>query len=108
MLLLVHVWHFRPDSGTALAPPVSSAQVQLRLDPNRATAAELELLPRIGEKLAANIIAYRDSVACPPAFRRAEDLDQVQRIGPVTVELLRPYWLFPEHVLETSSHLELP
>jgi hypothetical protein len=45
--------------------------------------------------MAAAIIAYREAAANPPAFRCAADLDGVSRIGPVTVELLRPYWVFP-------------
>ena len=93
LLLLVHVganaWR-APAAGDAL----TFEQIRLRLDPNTATLAELQLLPRIGPQLAANIIAYRESVTCRPAFRRAEDLDRVMRIGPVTVERLREYWDF--------------
>jgi competence ComEA-like helix-hairpin-helix protein len=74
--------------------PVSTRHLQLRIDPNRATAAELDLLPRVGEKIAENIIAYRESVSDAPAFTTAEDLTHVPRIGPVTVELLRPHLRF--------------
>ncbi|MBP7746515.1 MAG: helix-hairpin-helix domain-containing protein [Phycisphaerae bacterium] len=75
--------------------PVTAAQVQLRIDPNIATAAELELLPRIGPTLAQHIIAYRASVPEQPAFRTAADLDRVARIGPATVDALRPHLTFP-------------
>lgn len=76
------------------APPPTAAQLQLRLNPNHASAAELELLPRIGPTLAAAIVAYRANAAEQPAFRRPEDLDNVYRIGPVTVETLRPFLVF--------------
>lgn len=73
---------------------VSAEQLQLRIDPNRATAAELELLPGIGPTLAARIIAYRENAGAMPAFRQPEDLDRVPRIGPATVARLRPYLQF--------------
>jgi competence ComEA-like helix-hairpin-helix protein len=75
--------------------PVSRSDLRLRLNPNTATPAELQLLPRIGPKLAENIVAFRDSQTDRPAFGTAEDLDRVKRIGPVTVELLRPHLIFP-------------
>lgn len=80
----------RGSTGT----PVAAAP--LRLDPNVATAAELELLPGVGPTVAANIIAYRESAERQPAFTRPEDLDAVPRIGPVTIERLRPHLRFPQ------------
>jgi hypothetical protein len=91
---------------TSTAPLVRPAQLHFRVDPNRATPAELQLLPRIGPVIAANIVAYRESVANPPAFRRAEDLDRVPRIGPVTVELLRPFLMFPDEAPDTTPEGE--
>jgi DNA uptake protein ComE-like DNA-binding protein len=93
-LLAIQVAGWCVELSAPSAPPVSAAQVQLRLDPNKATAAELDLLPRVGEKIAANIIAYRESVSEAPAFSAAEDLAHVPRIGPITVELLRPHLRF--------------
>lgn len=77
--------------------PTSEDRIRLRLDPNVASAAELELLPRIGPKLAKNIVAWRTSAQVEPAFGRPEDLDQVPRIGPATIEGLRPYLRFSDH-----------
>jgi len=96
-LLAMHIlfcslmWTNSPAAG-----PVPADRLILRLDPNQATADELRLLPRIGEKLASTIITYRKSATSRPAFRRPEDLDCVPRIGPATVELLRPHLLFPD------------
>jgi competence ComEA-like helix-hairpin-helix protein len=96
LLCVAHVAVWRSSRVAVESPAVTPARVQLRLDPNRATAAELELLPRIGPKLAQAIIAYRDASVKKPAFAAAEDLDGVPRIGPATVELLRPYLSFPD------------
>jgi len=76
--------------------PVHRDQLHLRIDPNRASAAELELLPRVGPRLADKITAYRNSVASQPAFRTPEDLDRVPGIGPRTIELLRPHLIFEQ------------
>lgn len=70
-------------------------QARLRLDPNVATREELMLLPRIGPALADAIIEYRESAESGPVFLCAEDLDNVHRIGPATVEQLRPLLCFP-------------
>lgn len=76
------------------APRATPTPLRLTIDPNTASAAELMLLPRIGPKLAENIVRFRESVPRRPAFDCAEDLDAVERIGPATVALLRPYLRF--------------
>ena len=95
-LLVLHAAYALVDRAPSAAPPLSPAALHLRVDPNRATAAELDLLPRIGPKISGAIITYRNSVHEPPAFRTPEDLDRVPRIGPATVELLRPFLCFPD------------
>lgn len=57
------------------------------LDLNRASAAQLELLPGIGPASAARIVAYRDQIG---GFRSVEELDGVSGIGARTVERIRP------------------
>ena len=99
-LLVVHIGSLCIGSGPASTVPLSPALAKLRLDPNRASAAELELLPRIGPRIAAEIIAYRESVSDPPAFRTAADLDRVKRIGPATVDQMRPFLKFPNEPAE--------
>ncbi len=84
-----------PDS-TSAAVPLTPARLQLRLNPNTASASELELLPRIGPALAEKIVAYRGQAAEQPAFRTVEDLDRVPQIGAATVEALRPFLLLPQ------------
>jgi len=58
------------------------------LDLNRATAEELEQLPGIGEKLSAQIVAYRDRHG---AFETVEELMQIDGIGEGTMNNLRDY-----------------
>jgi competence protein ComEA len=57
------------------------------LDLNRATAAELERLPRVGPVLAGRILALRDSLG---GFRDVAELERVRGIGPVMLEKLAP------------------
>jgi competence protein ComEA len=58
------------------------------LDLNRASAAELELLPAIGPALAARIVADRAEFG---AFRSVEELARVRGVGPRTVARLAPF-----------------
>jgi len=60
----------------------------LALDPNRADAAALEVLPGIGPARAAAIVAAR----CERPFAGAWDLERVPGIGPRTRAGLEP-WL---------------
>ena len=64
------------------APPPASINL------NTATVSELQRLPRIGPKMAARIIAYREAHG---AFRRVPDLMQVRGIGKKTLAQLTPY-----------------
>jgi competence ComEA-like helix-hairpin-helix protein len=73
------------------ATDVEAAAARLRrgrpLDLNTATAAELELLPRVGPALAARIVAHREAHG---PFARVEDLVSVRGIGPRTAARLAP------------------
>ena len=90
-VLLVDVIGNRPGPPPA---PNSPEPARLRINPNTADADELRLLPGIGPKIASNIIAYRDQAATAHPFRSADDLDDVPRIGPVTVSKLRAHLRF--------------
>ncbi|MFH1746271.1 MAG: helix-hairpin-helix domain-containing protein [Planctomycetota bacterium] len=85
-------WTNVPSVSTLVDPQVA----QLRFNPNTASRTELMLLPGIGSRLSARIIAYRQAVPTPSAFSRADDLALVQGIGSVAVEKLRPYLYFEE------------
>jgi competence protein ComEA len=63
----------------------------LALDPNRADAASLEVLPGIGPARAAAIVAAR----CERRFASPRELERVPGIGPRTRERLEP-WLAVE------------
>ena len=58
------------------------------LDINTATAAELEILPGIGEVLAGRIVDYRETNGF---FSSPEELLNVDGIGPKTLESILPY-----------------
>lgn len=89
-----------PDDLPAAGPLAD--QVIDTLDPNTATAAELRLLPRVGQALADRIVQYRqEQVALhpgQPVFRRVEDLDAIRGIGPAMLEHLRPHLRFPQEM----------
>jgi competence protein ComEA len=55
---------------------------------NTATAAQLELLPRIGPSVAARIVEHRKANG---QFKTPEDLMLVRGIGQKAFELLKPY-----------------
>ena len=65
-------------------PPIDPARVDL----NTARAAELQLLPGIGPALAQRIVD--DRIEHGP-FTTVDTLQRVKRIGPATVERLRPF-----------------
>ena len=70
-----------------------------KFDPNTADAATLAVLPLIGDKRAADIVAYRDRYTTEHpgeiAFKRIEDLMKIRGIGSATLDQIRPYLLFP-------------
>lgn len=59
-----------------------------RLNINTASAAELQLLPRIGPTLSARIVEDRQTNG---PFESIEALDRVKGIGPRTIHNLRPH-----------------
>jgi competence protein ComEA len=61
----------------------------LPLDPNRAAAAELALVPGLSERLAAALVADR---AARGPFASVDDVARVKGIGPIRLARARP-WL---------------
>lgn len=68
-------------------PPAAAPWPDMRLDVNRATAAELNALPGLGPALAERIAA--DRAAAGP-FASVDDLARVPGIGPAKIERVRP------------------
>lgn len=69
------------------------------IDPNTASLEDLSRIPHLGQKLAANIVAYRDAHKPPndtPLFLRPEDLDPVPGIGKSLLPQITPYLTFPD------------
>jgi competence protein ComEA len=69
-------------------PRADRTPVRPAVDLNHATAAELRLLPGLGESLSQRIIEYRRQHG---DFRSVDDLRKVYGIGPKTLERLRPH-----------------
>src|SRR5437764_158160 len=82
-----------------LTPP-RAADLADKIDPNTADAPTLSVLPLIGDKRAADIVAYRERYMREHpgevAFKSVEDLLKIRGIGMATIEQLRPYLIFPK------------
>jgi competence protein ComEA len=79
------------------------------IDVNRASAADLEALPRVGPALARRIVADRDSLG---PFGSLEELQRVKGIGPAMAAQLAPRVTFSQSRRPTDAAtytpLELP
>jgi len=89
--------------------PVESpraGEIMGRIDPNLASVDELVCLPMMGEKRAAQIVAYRERFlrehSGERAFTSAADLMNVRGIGAAMVATFSPHLVFP--VATTQSH----
>jgi competence ComEA-like helix-hairpin-helix protein len=60
----------------------------MRIDINRASAAEFSVLPGLGPALSQRVVDDREFHG---PFRSPDDLDRVNGIGPALVERIRPY-----------------
>jgi competence ComEA-like helix-hairpin-helix protein len=76
----VRVDHVTADSRAALP--------DMRLDLNRASAAELSLLPGVGPTLAQRIIETREQRG---PFAATAELEDVPGVGPATLAGIRPF-----------------
>ena len=65
-----------------------SSLLTKQININSASQKELEKLPRIGPVTANNIIEFRKANGL---FKTIEDITKVKRIGPKTLEKIRPY-----------------
>ena len=79
------------EDGSAYIGRMSGGKMILfgvLIDVNAAAVADFAALPSIGEKTAAQIVAFRKSNG---AFSSLEELTAVKGIGPKTLEKIRPY-----------------
>jgi competence ComEA-like helix-hairpin-helix protein len=75
-----------------------------RLDPNRASADELELLPGVGPSLARRLVEERGRSG---PFRSAPDLRRVPGVGERTLAKLLPFLRFDSEQVEHAAHAQL-
>ncbi|HEY1684741.1 MAG TPA: helix-hairpin-helix domain-containing protein [Tepidisphaeraceae bacterium] len=91
-----------PQTG----PGIHAAELDDRLDPNIANAAELAALPAIGPKVAGEIVTYRERYVrekrMGAAFKAPTDLLKVPGVGFNTLQELEPYLKFPAAATTTS------
>jgi competence protein ComEA len=71
-----------------------------RLDPNTATAIELQRLPRVGPALAGRIVSHREANG---PFHSLADLDAVPGVGPAMIASLAPLVTLPPAPPRDSS-----
>jgi len=89
-------------SGTASTSTGEGARLRDhgQLDPNRASPAELALLPGVGPRLAAEIVATRARLG---GFRALGDLRRVRGIGEKTLQKLTPFLQLDSEGLEHAA-----
>lgn len=79
--------------------PELAGDLQDKIDPNQADAATLAVLPLIGEKRAADIVAFREQFRREHPqnipFKDLHDLARVRGIGPSTLMQMKPFLIFP-------------
>lgn len=79
---------------------MGKALIHKSINPNTATAAELQRLPHIGPKTAEAIVQYRQEHG---PFKSIEELDNVKRIGPKTIKRIRPFLILPQEKSKSDS-----
>lgn len=108
LCILVVQWIRRPEALDDHLVVLQGRRVTLptRMDVNTATAEELARIPHLGEKLAANIVAYREArKGLTPdglVFHQPEDLEKVPRVGKSLVQAIAGYLHFPDAATEPS------
>lgn len=95
-------WAYRNRSIIAypqVGPGARASELEDRIDPNKASAAELAALPVIGPKVGREIVEYRERYHADgrpgEAFKNVEDLLKVAVVGANTLEQIKPYLKFP-------------
>ena len=80
--------------------PAGNADFHLArtLDPNTAALEDLTRVPYLGPRLAAALVAYRDShpASALPLFGTADDLSRIPGFNKAVVTQIAPYLDFPD------------
>lgn len=88
-LIVVGFWSAGQASRRPPAVPIEDDRtLEVRIDLNRATVADLETLPGVGAALAARIIAFRGGRG---PFGSVAELTLVPGVGGKLADALRPY-----------------
>jgi competence protein ComEA len=91
-----------PEPPAPPRPQLRALRDGQRLDPNRASETELQLLPGVGPTLAHRIAEHRRQHG---PFRTLSALTQVSGIGPRTLERMRPLLREPGSIqIEDEDH----
>jgi len=75
-------------AATAISADTPDASAGKKVNINQATAAQLALLPRVGNKAAERIVEYRKAHG---SFGQAEELMEVKGVGEKLFTELKPY-----------------
>lgn len=99
-----------PAAVVQAAPPAAHRQAAAlrdgeRMDINRASAEELELIPGVGPSLAKRIVQARDAGG---PFRRPEELTRVKGVGAKTLRKLSQFLNFDSEQVEHTTQSQLP
>lgn len=86
--------------ASAASASFSAPESPAKLNPNTATAKELELLPGIGPKRAAAIVKHREEHG---PFRNAQGLAEIKGLSPALAERLAPLLSFESSPSQTPS-----
>ena len=70
------------------APRTSRSTTSIRIDVNHASAAQLNVLPGVGPRLAERIVFDRETYG---PFDTVDDLERVPGVGPRIVDRVRPF-----------------
>ena len=105
LLCLLCWWGYKTFSNRSIiaypqaGPGPRALELEDRLDPNSASAAELAALPVIGNRVANQIVAYREEYQRDNrgdvAFKTPDDLLKIHGIGFNVLEQIEPYLKFP-------------
>ena len=82
-IVAIRAWSWQPIDTQEIVdiPPFS-------FDLNRATPEELDLIPGVGEKMAADIIALREEMG---GFKTVDDLQKIRGIKNAKLSAISPY-----------------